>query len=74
MSLAQSLRRVDFQNSLPSSEGTVQQAEVPPLIRWREETNAYGRPRVEGLGIREDNVDRLINEHRQNKHFRENRK
>ncbi len=42
--------------------------------RWWEETNAYGRARAEALGLREEDVDRLIHEHRQEKRAREKRK
>jgi Arc/MetJ-type ribon-helix-helix transcriptional regulator len=35
--------------------------------RWWEETNAYGRARAQALGVREDDVDRLIHEARQEK-------
>ncbi|MGH9396899.1 MAG: ribbon-helix-helix protein, CopG family [Terriglobia bacterium] len=42
--------------------------------RWWEETNAYGRARAEMLGIREEDVDRLIHEYRQEKRAREKRK
>ncbi|MGH9434054.1 MAG: ribbon-helix-helix protein, CopG family [Terriglobia bacterium] len=42
--------------------------------RWWEETNAYGRARAAALGIREEDVDRLIHEHRQQKRAREKRK
>ena len=35
--------------------------------RWWEETNAYGRARAKELGIREEDVDRLIHEYRQEK-------
>jgi predicted transcriptional regulator len=41
--------------------------------RWWEETNAYGRARAEALGIREEDVDRLIHEYRQEKRAREKR-
>ena len=35
--------------------------------RWWEETNAYGRARARALGVREDDVDGLIREARQEK-------
>ena len=35
--------------------------------RWWEETSAYGRARAQALGIREDDVDLLIHEARQEK-------
>ncbi len=35
------------------------------------ETNAYGRARAEALGIREEDVDRLIHEYRREKRARE---
>jgi predicted transcriptional regulator len=38
--------------------------------RWWEETNAYGRARAKELGIREEDVDRLIHEYRQEKRAR----
>jgi len=41
--------------------------------RWWEETNAYGRARAETLGIREQDVDRLIHEYRQEKRARAKR-
>jgi len=33
-------------------------------LRWWEETNAYGRERAEALGIRAEDVDRMIHETR----------
>ena len=41
--------------------------------RWWEESNAYGRARAEALGIREEDVDRLIHEYRQGKRARRKR-
>jgi len=41
--------------------------------RWWEETNAYGRARAEALGIRDQDVDRLIHEYRQEKRSRAKR-
>lgn len=41
--------------------------------RWWEETNAYGRARAEAMGIREEDVDRIIHEYRQEKRAREKR-
>ena len=41
--------------------------------RWWEDTNAYGRARAEALGIREEDVDRLIHEYRQEKRARPKR-
>ena len=38
--------------------------------RWWEETNAYGRARAKALGIREEDVDRVIHEYRQEKRAR----
>jgi predicted transcriptional regulator len=38
--------------------------------RWWEETNAYGRARAEALGIREEEVDRVIHEYRHEKRSR----
>lgn len=35
--------------------------------QWWEETNAYGRSQAEALSIREDDVERLISEARQEK-------
>lgn len=35
--------------------------------RWWEETNAYGGARAQALRLREDDVDRLIHEARQEK-------
>lgn len=35
--------------------------------RWWEETNTYGRARAEALGLREDDVGRLIHQARQEK-------
>jgi predicted transcriptional regulator len=32
--------------------------------RWWEETNAYGRVRAETLGIRAEDIDRVIHEYR----------
>ncbi len=33
--------------------------------RWWEDTNAYGRARAEAMGIRADDVERVIQEYRQ---------
>jgi predicted transcriptional regulator len=41
--------------------------------RWWDETNAYGRARAEALGIREEDVDRLVHEYRQEKRVRRKR-
>lgn len=41
--------------------------------RWWEEANAYGRARAEMLGIRQEDVDRLIHEYRQEKRTRQKR-
>ena len=41
--------------------------------RWWEETNAYGRARAAALGIREEDVDRLIHGYRQGKRARRKR-
>lgn len=41
--------------------------------RWWEETNAYARARAEALGIREEDVDRLIHEYRRGKRARRKR-
>ncbi|MFI5088782.1 MAG: CopG family ribbon-helix-helix protein [Terriglobales bacterium] len=38
--------------------------------RWWEETNDYGRARAQALGIREEDVDRLIHEYREEKRTR----
>jgi len=38
-----------------------------------EETNAYGRGRAKELGIREEDVDRVIHEYRQEKRARRKR-
>jgi predicted transcriptional regulator len=38
--------------------------------RWWEETNAYGRARAKALGIREEDVDRVIHEYRREKRAR----
>ncbi len=40
---------------------------------WWDETNAYGRARAEALGIREEDVDRLVHEYRQVKRVRRKR-
>jgi predicted transcriptional regulator len=42
--------------------------------RWWEETNAYGRARAHALGIREQDVERLIGEARTDKRPKRSRK
>ena len=41
--------------------------------RWWEDTNTYGRARAEALGIRDQDVDRLIHKYRQEKRSRAKR-
>lgn len=42
--------------------------------RWWEQTNAYGRARADALGIREENVERLVHEARAEKRNKRTRK
>lgn len=41
--------------------------------RWWEETNTYGRARAKELGLREEDVDRVTHEYRQEKRARQKR-
>jgi predicted transcriptional regulator len=41
--------------------------------RWWEETNTYGRGRAKELGLREEDVDRVIHKYRQEKRARQKR-